>query len=182
MKVRAMLLLAALSPATALRPTTLNGHRASIDRRAVLGAGLLAVAAPGSAFAYGSAGMVSDDPNIREAQNLLDFEDRNAKGSDSLAPKASVKMGGLSDIKVEMNVDDAGDQKYLWFTDAATGKVIAAKAVTDFGQGRGSFATRLPAGAIVIPTQYSRAYGVWEGAPLLVKTPKAGDGPVGPIK
>ena len=159
-----MLLLAALSPATALRPTTLNGHRASIDRRAVLGAGLLAVAAPGSAFAYGSAGMVSDDPNIREAQNLLDFEDRNAKGSDSLAPKASVKMGGLSDIKVEMNVDANGDQRYLWFTNAETRKVVAAKAVPEFGKDRGSFATRLPAGITVIPTQYSRAYGVWEGA------------------
>ena len=169
-----MLLLAALSPASALRPTALNGQRASMDRRAVLGAGLLAVAAPGSAFAYGSAGMVSDDPNVREAQNLLDFEDKNSKGSDALAPKASIKVGGISDIKVEMNVDDNGDQRYLWFTNAATRKVIAAKAVPEFGKGRGSFTTRLPAGITVIPTQYSRAYGVWEGQPLLVQMPAMG--------
>ena len=174
MKVRATLLLAALSPASALRPAALNGQRASMDRRAVLGAGLLAVAAPGSAFAYGSAGMVSDDPNVREAQNLLDFEDKNSKGSDALAPKASVKIGGISDIKVEMNVDDNGDQRYLWFTNAATRKVIAAKAVPEFGKGRGSFTTRLPAGITVIPTQYSRAYGVWEGQPLLVQMPAMG--------
>ena len=179
MKVGA-LLVAALSPAGALRPAALHSRRAapapaSLDRRALLGAAALAVCAPRSTFAA--------DPVISEAQNLLDFEDKNSKGSDALMPKAYVKAGGLKgDIKVEMNVDDAGDQKYLWFTDAATGKVIAAKAVTDFGQGRGSFATRLPAGVTVIPTQYSRAYGVWEGAPLLVKTPKAGDGPVCPIK
>ena len=169
-----MLLLAALSPASALRPTALNGQRASMDRRAVLGAGLLAVAAPGSAFAYGSAGMVSDDPNVREAQNLLDFDDKNSKGSDALAPKASIKVGGISDIKVEMNVDDNGDQRYLWFTNAAARKVIAAKAVPEFGKGRGSFTTRLPAGITVIPTQYSRAYGVWEGQPLLVQMPAMG--------
>merc|ERR1711924_349142 len=61
--------------------------------------------------------------------------DKSSKGSDALAPKASIKIGGISDIKVEMKVDDNGDQRYLWFTNAATRKVIAAKAVPEFGRG-----------------------------------------------
>ena len=136
--VCALLVLAALSPANALRPATLNGRRApvagrrapasaAIDRRALLGAAVFAVAAPRSA----SAALRGDeDPTIRDVQNLLEFEEINKKGSEGLAPTASVKVGGIKgDIQVQLNVDAGGDQKYLWFTDAATRQVIKAKIV-----------------------------------------------------
>merc|ERR1711924_55568 len=62
--------------------------------------------------------------------NLLEFEEKNKKGTEGLAPTASVKVGGIKgDIQVQLNVDAGGDQKYLWFTDAATRQVIKAKIV-----------------------------------------------------
>ena len=129
--VCALLVLAALSPASALRPATLNGRRApasaAIDRRALLGAAVFAVAAPRSAHA---ALRGDEDPVIRDVQNLLEFEEIKKNGVEGLTPTASVKVGGLKgDIKVELNVDANGDQKYLWFTDAATRQVLKAKIV-----------------------------------------------------
>ena len=128
--VCALLVLGALSPANALRPATLNGRRApasaAIDRRALLGAAVFAVL-PRSANA---ALRGDEDPVIRDVQNLLEFEEKNKKGTEGLAPTASVKVGGIKgDIQVQLNVDAGGDQKYLWFTDAATRQVIKAKIV-----------------------------------------------------
>ena len=141
-----LLVLAALSPASALRPATLTGRRApasaAIDRRALLGAAVFAVAAPRSAHA---ALRGDEDPVIRDVQNLLEFEEIKKNGVEGLTPTASVKVGGLKgDIKVELNVDANGDQKYLWFTDAATRQVLKAKIV------QGAKVRRRPAKSIFL--------------------------------
>lgn len=156
------LLVAPRAPCHAARTSSIS---AAASRRSVLAAAAAAaVCCDASAESLESV-----------VKTIADFEDRNAAGDASkLTPSARVITGGMSgEVKLEMSLAAApgganGELKYMWFADQKSGEVLAAKAFRAAdAQASPSFSARVAAGKTAVPTLYTSAAGVWEGAPIV---------------